>query len=94
MRLKESDRIRAVESLLRALGARVESGADFLTVYGGLLHGGEVDGCRDHRIVMAAAIAASACAEPVVIRGAEAVRKSYPSFWEEYKRLGGSFDVL
>ena len=32
--------------------------------------------------------------EFLVIRGAEAVRKSYPSFWEEYKRLGGSFDVL
>lgn len=94
LRLKESDRIRAVESLLRALGARVESGADFLTVYGGLLHGGEVDGCRDHRIVMAAAIAASACAEPVVIRGAEAVRKSYPHFFADYERLGGNIHVL
>ena len=42
----------------------------------------------------AAAVAATAAAAPVTVTGAEAVRKSYPSFWEEYKRLGGSFDVL
>ena len=40
------------------------------------------------------AAAATAAAAPVTVTGAEAVRKSYPSFWEEYKRLGGSFDVL
>ena len=56
--------------------------------------GGTVDGANDHRIVMAAAAAATAAAAPVTVTGAEAVRKSYPSFWEEYKRLGGSFDVL
>ena len=43
---------------------------------------------------MAAAIAASACAEPVVIRGAEAVRKSYPHFFADYERLGGNIHVL
>ena len=58
------------------------------------LSGGEVCGHNDHRIVMAAAVAATAAAAPVTITGAEAVRKSYPSFWEEYKRLGGEADVL
>ena len=56
--------------------------------------GGTVDGANDQRIVMAAAVAATAATAPVTVTGAEAVRKSYPSFWEEYKRLGGSFDVL
>ena len=53
-----------------------------------------MDGANDHRIVMAAAIAATRCTGPVTILGAEAVNKSYPTFWEEYKRLGGEFDVL
>ena len=40
------------------------------------------------------AIAATACAGPVTIRGAEAVRKSYPDFWEVYQSLGGDVHVL
>ena len=43
---------------------------------------------------MAAAIAATRSSAPVTILGAEAVRKSYPSFWEDYKQLGGVFDVF
>ena len=41
-----------------------------------------------------AAIAATRCKAPVTLLGAECVQKSYPDFWEEYKRLGGNFDVL
>ena len=82
-------------ALLRALGVPAEEMADSLTVRGvPSFSGGTVDGANDHRIVMAAAAAATAAAAPVTVTGAEAVRKSYPSFWEEYKRLGGSFDVL
>ncbi len=82
-------------ALLRALGVPAEETADSLTVRGmPSFSGGTVDGANDHRIVMAAAAAATAAAAPVTVTGAEAVRKSYPSFWEEYKRLGGSFDVL
>ena len=53
-----------------------------------------MDGANDHRIVMAAAIAATRSAAPVTILGAEAVQKSYPSFWEDYKVLGGVVHVL
>ena len=53
-----------------------------------------MDGANDHRIVMAAAIAATRSTAPVTILGTQAVNKSYPSFWEDYKRLGGVFDVL
>jgi len=41
---------------------------------------------------MAAAIAATVCSEPVNILGAEPVNKSYPKFWEEYRRLGGNYE--
>ena len=67
---------------------------DGLTVTGGAFTGGTVDGANDHRIVMAAAIAATACQTPVTILGAQAVQKSYPNFWEEYQRLGGDVHVL
>ena len=43
---------------------------------------------------MAAAIAATACGGPVTITGAQAVEKSYPAFWQDYKRLGGDVCVL
>ena len=56
--------------------------------------GGTVDGANDHRIVMAAAIAATIAQAPVTILGAEAVTKSYPNFWEEYQRLGGDVHVF
>ncbi|MDY3282130.1 3-phosphoshikimate 1-carboxyvinyltransferase [Dysosmobacter sp.] len=95
LRIKESDRLATVRALLTALGGQAEEGPDSLTVRGTeRLSGGTVDGANDHRIVMAAAIAATACTGPVTILGAEAVRKSYPTFWEEYNRLGGVTHVL
>ena len=96
LRMKESDRLASVTKTLNALGARVEEGPDFLKITGrDSLEGGvAVDCCNDHRIAMMAAVAATRCAQPVTLLGAECVRKSYPTFWEEYKRLGGVFDVL
>ena len=96
LRMKESDRLASVTQVLNALGAQVEEGPDFLKIAGrdGLAGGVTVDCCNDHRIAMMAAIAATRCTGPVTILGAEAVNKSYPTFWEEYKRLGGEFDVL
>lgn len=95
LRMKESDRLTTVHQLLTALGGRSEEGADFLTVHGlPALAGGTVDGANDHRIVMAATIAATACSGPVTILGAQAVSKSYPDFFEVYQSLGGTIHVL
>ena len=94
LRMKESDRLETTAALLTALGISAQTGPDFLTVQGGAITGGTVDGANDHRIVMAAAIAATASSSPVTIRGAEAVAKSYPDFWEVYQRLGGVIHVL
>lgn len=96
LRIKESDRLASVTKTLNALGAQVEEGPDFLKITGrdGLEGGIAVDCCSDHRIAMMAAIAATRCRRPVTLLGADCVRKSYPTFWEEYKRLGGKFDVL
>ena len=94
LRMKESDRLSTVCAMLEALGGTCQEGLDSLSVTGGTLTGGTVDGANDHRIVMAAAIAATACAGPVTILGAECVKKSYPDFWEVYKNLGGEVHVL
>ena len=92
LRLKESDRVEATISMIRSLGGEAQATEDTLTVYGTGLRGGRVDSQNDHRIAMATAIAATICREPVTIYGAEAVNKSYPKFWEEYRRLGGNYE--
>ena len=95
LRLKESDRLATVAQTLRALGGCAAVEGDMLTVEGReSLEGGTVDGCGDHRIAMMAAVAAVACQTPVTILGAECVKKSYPNFWEDYVRLGGSVHGL
>lgn len=95
LRIKESDRLAAMADCLGKLGASVDEGEDSLTVTGGRLKGGcEVSGYNDHRIVMSMAVAALICDEPVIIKGAEAVAKSYPDFFDEYRRLGGRADVI
>lgn len=89
LRIKESDRIASVCRMLHALGANCEEKDEGLTVYGGKLRGGTVDGENDHRIVMSAAVAATVCSEPLIILGTEAVDKSYPAFFDDYRKLGG-----
>ncbi len=95
LRMKESDRIAATAAMLRTFGVSCEEGPDFLAVTGtDALSACTVDGANDHRIVMAAAILATRANGPVTIRGAEAVAKSYPAFFDDFRRLGGIADVL
>lgn len=95
LRLKESDRLATITAGLKALGAEVYEEPNRLAIVGKpSLPGGTVDSANDHRIAMMAAVAATRCTGPVTILGAECVEKSYPNFWEEYKRLGGKPDVL
>jgi len=90
LRLKESDRLTAVRNMLLALGGQAEETPDSLIIHGqDQLMGGLVDSCNDHRIVMAAAIAACRCRNPVRIHNAQAVRKSWPDFFTAYASLGG-----
>ncbi len=95
LRIKESDRLRAVTEELRALGALIEEGDDYLIIHGQeKLTGGLCKSHNDHRIVMAIATISPYCTGDVVIRGAEAVNKSMPDFWERFKVLGGNINEL
>lgn len=90
LRLKESDRLETVRAAIACMGGDATVEGDDLLVRGtGSLPGGVVDAANDHRIAMMAAVAATRCAAPVTLTGAESVRKSYPDFWEDYARLGG-----
>lgn len=90
LRLKETDRVATVCAMINALGAKAEATENTLTVTPGTYIGCTVDAANDHRIAMAAAIAATIAKGDVTILGAEAVNKSYPKFWDEYSRLGGT----
>lgn len=92
LRIKECDRLAAMTSELNKMGANITEEPEGLTIVGkseGLKGGVRVDAWNDHRIAMSLAIAAQKCAEPIILTGAECVAKSYPTFWEDYKSVGG-----
>ena len=92
LRMKESDRLSTVTQALSALGARVTEEADRLIIEGqeSLPGGAAVPSYNDHRIAMMVAVAATRCRREVTLLGAECVKKSYPNFWEDYQKLGGT----
>lgn len=95
LRIKECDRLAAISTELNRLGARIEEGADFLTVHGVKeLHGGECETYSDHRIAMSLAVASQRCTSELIIKGAECVSKSYPDFFTDFRKLGGKYDVI
>ncbi len=88
LRIKESDRLKTTTNMLRALGASVTELEDGLIIQGAKNQaGGTIDACNDHRIAMAAAVAACGCTADVVVLGAECVSKSYPKFWDHLSGL-------
>ncbi|MBO4495071.1 MAG: 3-phosphoshikimate 1-carboxyvinyltransferase [Clostridiales bacterium] len=95
--LKESDRLASTAGLLRVLGADVEVFPDGMTIRGKhvkpgekIFSGGTIDTHKDHRLVMAAAVAATVAKDTIWIKDPVAVEKSYPTFFEEYLDLGGT----
>jgi len=92
LRIKESDRLSTVASVLSGLGADIKETEDGLTITGKKeLTGGETSSFGDHRIAMTAAIISAVCKNPVGIRETQAVRKSYPGFFEDFIALGGEW---
>ena len=88
LRVKESDRIKAMASELRKIGAEVEEYPDGIGIKGtGRFKGTEVESHGDHRIAMAMAVAALAAEGTTTIRGASAVGISFPTFFDILKRL-------
>ena len=94
LRIKESDRLCSTAALLNALGGKAEELPDGLLITGvGQLQGGFADGCNDHRIVMAAATCAANCGSTITCSDAWSINKSYPDFYEAYRRIQGSATI-
>ena len=96
LRLKESDRIAAMEAELRAVGGLVESEGGTITVQGcaDRLHApaGVLHGHNDHRVVMSLAVLSLATGIPLTVDDAEAITKSWPNFFEAIKPLGAEVE--
>lgn len=95
LRIKESDRLESISSCINKIGGNVIATEDSLIINGvESFTGGEVDSFNDHRIAMSMAICATRCKDELIITNANAVEKSYPDFFEEYKKLGGKVNVI
>ncbi len=93
LKIKESDRLEAIASALGNIGGKITVKDDSLEIEPVTgFHGGVIDGCNDHRIVMASAIASTMADGEITITGAEAVAKSYPDFWTDFASLGGNIE--
>jgi 3-phosphoshikimate 1-carboxyvinyltransferase len=88
IRHKETDRIAALATELRKLGATVEERADGLTITPGPLRGAAVDTYNDHRMAMSLALVGLKV-PGVVVRNPGCVAKTYPGFWQDLERLRG-----
>jgi len=90
LRVKETDRLTATAQFLGAMGAQAEVVHDSLVIEGGgPLRGATVDSQGDHRIAMAAAVAALTASGPTTIHNADCVEVSFPAFWEELDGMAG-----
>lgn len=96
VRYKETDRVAAMATALRRLGAPVTEMENTLTVHGGdsELVGAEVDGRGDHRLVMALTVAGLAAEDTTTILGAEHVDVSFPGFFDVFSEIGATVETV
>ena len=88
LRVKETDRLAAVATNLRAMGAQVQETEDGMVITGGIpLHGARLDSFGDHRIAMAFVVAGLFAEGETVITNTECVNTSYPGFYQTLERI-------
>ncbi|WP_334071808.1 MULTISPECIES: 3-phosphoshikimate 1-carboxyvinyltransferase [Paenibacillus] len=95
LRYKECDRITDYLNELRKAGAKVEERQSEIIVHGrptGLEGGATIDAHYDHRVIMALTVVGLRCKEPLLIKDAHHVAKSYPQFFDHLKALGASVE--
>ena len=93
LKIKESDRVKTTLAVLHSAGIEAREDLARILIKGGIAKSGVFDGANDHRIVMASAVIAAVANGQSVINGSEAIVKSYPEFFKDYKKLGGNADV-
>ena len=93
VRYKETDRLHAMATELKKMGADITELQDSLIINGGSMKGAAVEGFDDHRIVMALSIAGIMASGTTTISTAESVSISYPGFFSDLKRLGAKVEL-
>ena len=97
LRVKESDRLRAIAEGLGACGVRVEVGGDELVVHGcggPPPGGGCIEARHDHRIAMSFLVLGGVARAPVTVAGAETIDTSFPEFAALMNRLGARIEPV
>lgn len=95
LKIKECNRLSAISEAMNNIGGKVKVCGDSLEIEPvEKFRGGKIEGCNDHRIVMASAIASTMAEGEIIITDAEAVQKSYPNFWNDFRSLGGTFEFV
>jgi len=95
LRVKETDRLKAIAQGLRKLGVEVEEMKDGLLIQGPcVFQGGRVDSYGDHRIAMSLVIAGIVGEEDLIVEDIDCVRISYPEFFEDLGKIGyGEWEI-
>lgn len=94
LRFKESDRIEAIVSNLKKMGVSVTETKDGMIIEPSSVSGAKLKGYNDHRIVMAFSVAGLFADGATVIDDAQSVNKTYPSFFDDFNKLGGKANVF
>lgn len=94
LRFKESDRIESIVYNLRQMGVDVTETDDGMIINPCGVHGAQLKGYNDHRIVMAFSVAGLFAQGKTTIDEAESVNKTYPSFFDDFNKLGGKANVI
>lgn len=88
LRVKESDRLAVMATGLKKLGVKLQEYADGMDISGGIIHGGSVDACNDHRCAMSFLVAGQLAQAPVTVEGCEMIASSYPGFSAQMRGIG------
>ena len=94
LKIKETDRLRALKIEMEKLGAKVDITSDSLELYPNakLKKDIAINTFNDHRMAMA--FAPLALKAPIIINDFEVVSKSYPAFWDDLKRINFSQEII
>ncbi len=95
LRIKESDRVDTTIAMLKAFGVKAQAVDNNLIIDGGKPVSGKIESFNDHRIAMSSAVLAAGVSNGTsVITNAKAVNKSYPTFFEDFIKLGGKANEI
>ena len=94
LRLKESDRIKSMKTILTAFSINVVEHNDGLTIEGGRIKGGEINSFGDHRIAMTALIASVCSEDDVLVKNTKNIDTSFPDFVAVMNKIGLNIQPL